>query len=647
MVEQWLETIQHRAGAGARVHVVATHGGPPSRASALDETRLRERFGSMIAGFHNVDSKDPDTLVGLTAAIADTAAAVPHCRRWYPNSWITAREKLADIGQQSLSYQDYMAHSGLSESAARSLAINSHALGHWIHYADEPALAEVVILKPDWLSVAIAAVLDDQEAGKSDGLVPHRLFGRIWSAPTRPYTHLQQQLFLRVMERYELTYRVPELDAGEPVSLVGQLVPAARPDLHTVWDGFRADGPEAVEICQIVEKATDRSASPPGLIYRLIVRLHRQALDRAEAPDGAHWRGGLVVHSRYGARALITLTSDGVRVHVRGPDPCTYLHQLADEVRDCVDGFWTGLTTRAMIPCQGLCGPDNQRRGLFDRDKLINARDRGVDVAQCPVSGCEQWPSIDGLLGAPSRPAPTTKDIAARLDRLETRLLTRIDTLDDDQKALLHRVDAGLTRIMRTLADEAADCPRLFTLVPLDRSMLHPGWTTTRMRLTLYCEHSRVPVHVLDPDRPNAGIYTVEVPRDWWIKAVPLLKLTAALVKLILGVGLATAELDLSTEQWDTIHERLTVSKEALADAAEFVASEARGVSLDDLNHPDAVDRIVRAEGGMLRTLRAMLDKQDRTFADLRRVTDHRGGYLWVHPLFVHIYQPPLPEIPR
>ena len=305
MVEQWLAMIHHRAGADARVHVVATHGGPSSRISSIDEIRLQERFGPLIVSFHTVDSKNPETLCELRAAIAETAAGTPHCRRWYPDSWLRTREALAETGEQSLTYEDYYRiaeKNWLSPVDARSLAINSHALGHWIHYADEPALAQIVVVRPAWLSVAIAAVLENREAGESGGLVPHRLFGRIWSRPTAdghdPYSHGQQQLFLRLMERFELTYRVPELDAGEPVSLVGQLVPSGRPDLGTAWETFRAGGPEAVEICQIVEKGTDRQVAPEGLIYRLIVRLHRQAMDRTQAPDGAHWSGGLVVQSR-------------------------------------------------------------------------------------------------------------------------------------------------------------------------------------------------------------------------------------------------------------------------------------------------------------------------------------------------------------
>lgn len=37
----------------------------------------------------------------------------------------------------------------------------SHRLGHLIHYEHDPALRDLVILKPDWLATAISLVLDD------------------------------------------------------------------------------------------------------------------------------------------------------------------------------------------------------------------------------------------------------------------------------------------------------------------------------------------------------------------------------------------------------------------------------------------------------------------------------------------------------
>ncbi|MGH3909749.1 MAG: hypothetical protein ACRDRM_02865, partial [Pseudonocardiaceae bacterium] len=228
-----------------------------------------------------------------------------------------------------------------------------------------------------------------------------------------------------------------------------------------------------------------------------------------------------------------------------------------------------------------------------------------------------EWISIDTLLGASTTATDqrtVLADIQAGLDELRggqaygtERVLSRVDSLDDTLKTQLARQDAALTRIMRSLDDEAADGPRLFSLVPLDKTLLRPGWTSTRMKLTLYCEHSRWPVHALEPDNPEAGVYTVDVPRDWWVKAVPLLKVTSLLIKPFLGIGLASTELELDTAGWDAVKEQLAVGKETLTAAADFAGrADAIGSSEGIENQADR-DSVIRAEGGVLRTLHAML----------------------------------------
>jgi hypothetical protein len=674
MVEHWLETIQHRAGPGARVHVVATHGGPQERVAFLDEAGLRERFGDLIVNFHAVDSRpakgngDGYGLAELKSAIAETASKLPHVRRWYPNSWLKARKALAARPEQSLTYSEYetmLFEKGLTKVAARSLAINAHALGNWIHYADEPTLAEVVILKPAWLSVAIARVLQDPEAAVGGGLVTHRRLGYIWSTPIRDidprYTHTQQQVFLRLMERFNLTYRLPELAAGEPLSLLAQLVPNGCPDLSHVWYTFRPGDTEAVEICRIFEKRTGRSTTPDGLIYRLIVRLHQTALTEVVEPQNTHWQGGLIAYSRYGARALVTLTPDGVRVHVRGPDPRTFLRQVTDEIRNCVDGFWPGLASRALVPCSERCSSPGQ--GMFDIDKLIKLQDDGRPDPQCPVADCDEYPSIASLLGgiAP-RPkqdslAGLTREIISLIEMLNqvfieqktgtVQILRELSIVGDDLIASLSRHEDLINQLLRGLNDEAADGPRLFSLTPIDTTPLHPGWTTRRMRLTLYCEHSRWPIHALDQNRTEAGVYTLKVPREWWTKAAPLLKVTAALVKPFLGIGLAAAELGLSDSQWGAVEKQLSFAKEILTAAAEATETLADPEEDGLVNKNDRTEGLIRAEGGILRTFHAMLKEQDIAMADLRRVRDQQGRFLWVHPRFLSIYQPPLPQIPK
>ncbi|GAA4258232.1 leucine-rich repeat domain-containing protein [Dactylosporangium darangshiense] len=661
MVESWIATIAHRAP-DARVFVVASHGGPASRADAIDEPSLQRRFGDLIAGFFEVDSADPGDagLAALRAAIAVAADALPHVRRRYPARWRRTIDALSAGGRQVVDYREYesvAAGQGLSAAQARSLAMNAHRLGTWIYYGNDDALAEFVILQPDWLNVAIATVLDSRDATDSVGLVAHRTLGRLWGASQpdgrAPYTREQQRLFLALMERFELTYQVSHDASPEPLSLIAQLVPAAQPGLGTAWNEFRPDDREYLEVCRISEGQAGRVVIPEALMYRLIVRLHQQRYTEPGSPQGVHWQHGMVTQSRYGARALLTVrTGVGVQVQVRGPDAVTYLRQVTDEIRYCIDRFWPGLTTVALVACREGCGLPTPGAGLFDVDKLIKLRDaHGQSVAQCPVPGCDEFPAIDALLGGSAAgrdPLAALQHEMAHVGGNLHELHRRITDLSDHVKSDLAGVNARLAALMWQLNDEAADGPRLFTLDPVGASFRNPQLTTMRMRLTLYCEHSLQPIDVLEPDRPGAGSYEIDVPREWWTKAVPLIKITAMLLKPLLGVGLADLKLNLDDQQWKVVEERVSAAAETLK-----AATEAAGHLSDDDGSAglagrvsDRTSSVLIAEGAVLRTLHAMLRAQDVALADLRRVVRHDGRILWVHRRFEREYPGALPTIP-
>ncbi|MCX5069853.1 ADP-ribosylation factor-like protein [Micromonospora lupini] len=660
MVESWIAMIAHRAP-DARVLVVASHGGPSSRADAIDEQHLKQRFGDLIVGFHEVDSAIPDDrLEALRDAIAVAAGTLPHVHRNYPASWQRTIEVVTADGQQVIDYRDYeavAAAQGLNDFQARTLASNAHHLGKWIYYADDDALAAFVILQPDWLNVAIAAVLDSRDAVDALGLVPHRMLGSLWNAAQAPdgtlYTRDQQRLFLALMGRFELTYQVSLDAAPEPVSLIAQLVPAAQPDLRRAWTEFRTGDREYLEVCRISEGPAGGIVIPDALMYRLIVRLHHQRYTEPDSLQGVHWQQGMVLQSRYGARALLTVRAGvGVQVQVRGPDAVTYLRQVTDEIRYCIERFWPGLTTVALVACRDGCGLPTPGAGLFDVDKLIKLRDAHRQaVAQCPISGCDAFPAIDSLLGgsrASDDALAVLQDGVALVDSHVRGLSQRVTELSDTVKANLAGVNAQLTALMWQLNDEAADGPRLFTLTPVEASIRNPQWTTKRMRLTLYCEHSLQPVHVLEPDRRDAGVYSVDVSREWWVRAVPLLKATTMLLKPLLGVGVAELKLEFTEEQWKAVEEQVSMANETLnaaALAADHLTAGDHSAGLAERARGGPTSPII-AEGATLRTLHVALRTQDVTIADLRKVVRPDGRILWVHRQFEHLYHGGLPVIP-
>jgi hypothetical protein len=100
------------------------------------------------------------------------------------------------------------------------------------------------VLKPDWLATAISYVLDDEATRNAHGLVRLSRLSQLWNDTTRAkalrYSATLQAIFLRLMERFDLSYRVadPSAKGGtDPQSLIAQLVPHTRPekDLAREW----------------------------------------------------------------------------------------------------------------------------------------------------------------------------------------------------------------------------------------------------------------------------------------------------------------------------------------------------------------------------------------------------------------------------
>ena len=191
------------------------------------------------------------------------------------------------------------------------------------------------------------------------GLVAYTRLHQLWDNPKKiedfRYPPELHPIFLRLMERFDLSYRVADLskkDDANPISLIAQLVPDIRPtNLDTAWSSTPASGDiQQVQICRIVDDK-GQSASAEGLFYQLIVRLHKYSLGRSHYNDSVHWQRGLILDDDYNGRALLENIGNDVRITVRSPYPERFLAMLTAEVKYLVESFWEGLHCDVMVPC--------------------------------------------------------------------------------------------------------------------------------------------------------------------------------------------------------------------------------------------------------------------------------------------------------
>jgi internalin A len=562
--------------------------------------------------------------------IAEQAARLPLMGEEISRRWIAARDQLLTQPEPQLDRAACVAvcaERGLDAAEADALLGLLHVRGQLLWYADDPGLRELVVLQPEWLTKAISYVLEDRATASAGGVLDHARLREIWQdrAERPAYPAVFHSYLIRLMEHFDVSYRDHPDDDH---SLVGQLVPHARPALPWTLDDLPSRGTRSLSVrCRLADEAT-------GLMAWLTVRNHRFT-------TGRHWQRGvfLALPGELASQGLLELVDRrelAVAVHASAPEH--FFHVLLDSVRELIRQRWPGLTYELLVPCahrpQGHPCP-----GRFPLGTLQQLRAEGETKLRCATCGVVQ--DITRLLtGYPElvTAGPASEaELHARLDNFQQQL----DRIEHTEQRILEATApiAGLTRVVLKLWTsqyEAADgCPRLYTLTPIEPHGLHKAafWQQP-FQLTLWCEHDQ------QPHRWPAARYTFTRDKDWWATLGPHALLVLRILRDVLRVATPALTLPLPVDDL----------KETKADL------DAMGKLLDQLPArlsaqfpaPDLTDEPAMASRAALRALRVLLADLDRnrTFGDLNVVTTATHDVLWVCPVHYPIYVPPRPVLP-
>jgi internalin A len=656
-VEYWTSLIRRRTGNGIRVHIVATHGDLHGRYAHFDQERLDQQYPGIIDGVHHVGSKSGRGIRTLKTAIATTASRFQHLDRKLPAGWLRYQAALKESGEPYLEFGEYVERAGsfdLTQESAESLARVATELGYWCYYPETSGLDDLVVLKPNWLSTAVSLVLDDDETNRRNGLIEHRRLLNVWNDPRRP-AHLRykprvHRVLLRLMEKYEISYRISTEDANhQPTSLITQLV-QERPATLRSWTEYGANLKEQARICEFIDSAGSK-VIPEDLINRLIVRMHRFSLGRERHHESVHWRTGLVLDRGLHGRALIQVERDQLIVKVKAAYPQFFLDQVTEDIRDYARSYWPGLEYRNLLPCRSACkDPSRSCAGQFEIKRLFARSAKGKLHSEC--AHCGEDVPIDHLVTGVNDTSDALHGLASAVESaLQPKFLELIEMMNSQRtqtvaelsvplKDVASRIEERMQEILRALADESSSGPRLFTVeFPADNPWYRRA-THQRLKIILWCEHSRLPLHMLG-DR-NRGVYEIDIPKGWIVSAAPWIRACAALLRSSLPIGLGIAKLELAPQRWAELEAGLKLTEDSLKSVAELGAQFVEEIEGDPQNL--IVDKFAAPSPSQLRVLQQFLAAEDPTFGGLHRVLD-RGRYLWVHDRFVGEYDPGLPEL--
>ena len=564
----------------------------------------------MLCGNFAVDSKSGTGVGELMQTIAREAASLPQMGEEIASDWLAARDaalKLAEKEPQiRRDHFEGIAHeNGIAEDAPKEIDVLLdllHDLGRIVYYGADDGLRDTVVIKPEWLTRAIGYVLEDGPTHERSGELQHKDLKRIWHGHGQEewetYDPRYHPFFLRLMEKFDISFRFPDRDE----SLVGQLVPFERPD-KLPWSATTAVAEGSRELSLIC--ATDQE--PPGLVPWTIVRSHRFS---HEFPR-MHWRKGVFL-SHQDQQALVELTSPTeLSIRVRGEAPGHFFSLLRDGLEHLINLRWEGLTYRLEVPCRGLTDEGEPCDNRFRLSDLTKAQSK--QIYEMPCVRCWNKQNVFELL---TGFAAGDADVSEKLDHVLTNTA---------------EAAGRLRAVMKALAAENRDCPRLFTLVPLSG-----GPVRDRYELTLWCEHP-------DNEHPcEDGAYEIKQTKKWLANLGPYMSLTAKALKVVAavaglsGVGDALGDGVKKLGEMEKLVTGLKPPARAMSGGSMSGDREREGGGL------------TRAQGAAFRELFSLLHELDsrHRWAGMRRFLTPQGDYLWICPDHHKEYDPGLPVLP-
>ncbi|MCP4570266.1 MAG: hypothetical protein GY841_22020 [FCB group bacterium] len=630
-VEDWLKIIRLRVGDDAKVIIVSTHCEKSDRIARIDKPVFERDYEKMIVGFHEVDSfvDDDDTrekvgVAELKVMIADAAKDLEQMGMLFNINWLKARDELLELGETKpcITYDELTKvceKHDLDDTAVRTLVILMRDLGYIVYYDDDERLKNDVILQPEWLTKAIGFVLEDKTTHEMDGILPDSSLRRVWYDHTfegePQYTSEYYPFFLRLMEKFDASYRLEKGDA----SLIAQHVPQVRPDLPWVPDDEPNDKLRRIAmVCKMDE-------NPPGLVPWMIVRTHEYAYQRLHSDKTnhrLHWQKGMFLRKKNHGEAMLELRGREFHIYAEALWPEYFMNILRQTLHKLITDNWPGMEGRYdfTVPCREIAN-GAQCDGRFDIEALKEFLDEGDETIRCQE--CRKLQNIVQLLYGFEE-----ENIEEQLTRIET-------SVADGFAGLNSQLAYYVMGIMHALANEAKSGPRLFTIDPVDGNWRR--LTAKKYKLHLWCEAEGCPHPVLEKGK---GVYEFNATREWLIQAAPYANFIAGVLKTILPMVAPAVNIAFGPD---------TVKESGLADHLNLM-KEATGMLLKDIPVTDH-ERVRQGEmseanrSGIL-ALHSFLREHDPNHEKLglKRVPTYTGDYLWLCDKHYEMAQSKIPD---
>jgi hypothetical protein len=616
--------IRLRVGEDARVIIVSTHCKTGERIARIDKPVFKQQYGEMIVGFYEVDSLVPAESTGemvgiaeLKKVIAEESARLQHMGMLFNLDWKAARDELVARPEPHISYDTFAetcTRHGLSEIDTATLAGIMNDLGYIVHYSDDENLRDDVVLKPEWLTKAIGFVLEDRVTAEREGILhDNHLYG-VWhdhSFEDEPrHDPFLYPFFLRLMEKYDVSYRLPQ---ERHASLVAQHVPQVRPDLP--WLPEQEPPENLRRIAMICAMEED----PPGLVPWMIVRTHDYAVEKHN--HRLHWQKGMFLSHPPHGEAMLEKRGREFHVYTQSDWPEYFMNVLQHTLQKLITDNWPGLEGRYrfMVPCPEMVD-DQPCKGRFNIHALRQYLAEGDTTTRCPE--CTKRQSIAELLfGFEER------DISVQLREIKEQLA-----------GLDSRIANYFMSLMHAIADEAKNGPRLFTFRSRESGLSPKQLFSRPLEFQLWCEAEGCQHPVMESGK---GVYPIDVQHEWVVQIAPYAIFALRVLSTVAPIAspaINTFFGPKTTETWK-IADQLSLASAIIGELPAKIETSDRGM------HPGQM--LSEPERSGILALHRFLNDKDPTQdkLGLHRVATYTGDYRWLCKYHYESWQPNIPDV--
>jgi len=368
--EYWLNAVK-LLGAGSPLIMVMNKA--DLRVKHIDEASFKDKFPN-ITQFLQVSCVSGLHIPELTVTIRTALSRMPHLLDKIPKRWMEIRDELKARPEDFITLEDYFVicrSHYMEQDKALFLSDYLNDLGIILHFIQDPVLADTVILKPEWATGAVYALIDSLEIQNNSGRFNRAHLGRYWDAKKYPVEKYSQ--LLRLIEKFELCFNI----VGTDEYILPELLPSHRPAID--MEAYRSSGNLHLHYSY--------DFMPAGIITRFISRLHY--LIR----ENHYWNNGVELEFS-GSSALVV--SDSAQKRIRLSVSGSNNSQLMGVIRSHFDHIHETLNMKKEeeeieelvleeVPCICSQCQKSEKPHFFKYDVLRRLSEKGKE-ARCDKS---------------------------------------------------------------------------------------------------------------------------------------------------------------------------------------------------------------------------------------------------------------------